>query len=131
MLQRIPIPTVHDRRGNLSFIEGGESVPFEIRRVYYLHDVPFRAERGGHAHRILQQAVIALAGRFVLRTTDGSEWVETAVDNPAEAVLVPQMVWRELVEFASGTVCLVLASEHYDPHDYIRDFATFAAEVHR
>ena len=129
MMESRAIPSVRDPRGNLSFLEGGVHVPFDIARVYYLHDVPFGAERGGHAHRRLQQAIIALSGRFVLRTHDGEEWAEREMMDPTEAVLIPTMTWRELVRFSSGAVCLVLASRHYEEDDYIRDFDRFLAEV--
>ena len=129
MLQRISMTTVRDPRGSLSILEGGRDVPFEIRRVYYLHDVPYGAERGGHAHRQLQQAVIALSGSFVLRTHDGASWSEDLLADPTEALIVPTMTWRELVGFTSGAVCVVLASEYFDEFDYIRDFDEFIASV--
>lgn len=129
MLERISLTTVRDPRGSLSFLEGGRDIPFEIRRVYYLHDVPYGAERGGHAHRQLRQAIIALSGSFVVRTHDGDSWSEDLVADPTEALLVPAMTWRELVGFTSGAVCVVLASEHFDESDYIRDFKNFLASV--
>ncbi len=128
-LERRDVPSVRDRRGNLSFLEGGVDVPFDIARVYYLHDVPFGAERGGHAHRLLESAIIALSGRFVLRTHDGEGWAEREMMDPTEAVLIPTMTWRELVKFSSGAVCLVLASRPYEEEDYIRDFDRFLGEV--
>lgn len=129
MIEASPIPTIRDPRGNLSFVEGEVHVPFEIARVYYLHDVPFAAERGGHAHRLLEQAIIALSGSFVMRTHNGVQWHERRMDNPTEVVLVSQMTWRELVGFSSGAVCLVLASRRYEEHDYIRDFDQFLREL--
>jgi hypothetical protein len=123
------VPTVRDPRGNLSFIEGGVHVPFPISRVYYLHDVPFGSERGGHAHRRLEQAIIALSGRFVLRTHDGSKWSEREMMDPTEVVLIQTMTWRELLHFSSGAVCLVLASRPFEADDYIREFQEFLAEV--
>jgi len=129
MLDRISIPTVRDGRGNLSFLEGGQTVPFEIKRVYYLHDMPYGAERGGHAHRKLVQLIVPLSGRFVLRTHDGATWSEDEVADPAVGLIVPTMTWRELVRFSSGAVCMVLASEHYDESDYIRSFDAFLGEA--
>ncbi len=129
MLDRISIPTVRDGRGNLSFLEGGQTVPFEIKRVYYLHDMPYGAERGGHAHRRLVQLIVPLSGRFVLRTHDGATWSEVEVADPAVGLIVPTMTWRELVRFSSGAVCMVLASEHYDESDYIRSFDAFLGET--
>ncbi len=131
MLQRLQIPTIRDQRGNLSVLEGGSGLPFEIRRVYYLHDVPFGAERGGHAHRRLVQAIIPLSGSFILRTHDGSGWHDDAAADPSEALIIPRMTWREITGFSSGAVCLVIASEHYDESDYIRDFNEFLVEVPR
>lgn len=125
------VPTIRDPRGNLSFLESGVHVPFDIARVYYLHDVPFGAERGGHAHRKLQQAIIALSGRFVLRTHNGTDWSEREMMDPTEVVLIATMTWRELVNFSSGAVCLVLASHPYEAADYIRDFDAFLNEVRR
>lgn len=129
MLERVTVTTVRDPRGSLSFLEGGRDIPFEIKRVYYLHDVPFGAERGGHAHRRLQQAIIALSGSFVVRTHDGLTWNEDLLADPTQALLVPTMTWREIVNFTSGAVCVVLASDHYDESDYIRDFDGFLALV--
>jgi dTDP-4-dehydrorhamnose 3,5-epimerase-like enzyme len=131
MVQRLRVPTVTDRRGNLSSLQAGVDVPFDIARVYYLHDVPFGAERGGHAHRRLEQAIIVLSGRLVLRTHDGSGWSETEMVDPTEAVLIPRLTWRELDRFSSGAVCMVLASRPYEEDDYIRDFDRFLAEVRR
>lgn len=129
MLKRVSVATVRDPRGSLSFLEGGRDIPFDIRRVYYLHDVPYGAERGGHAHRQLRQAVIALSGSFVVRSHDGTSWSEDLLSDPTEAILIPTMTWRELVGFTSGAVCLVLASENYSESDYIRDFNDFLAAV--
>lgn len=127
MIEKLSVRTVRDPRGNLSFIESGRDIPFDIRRVYYLHDVPYGAERGGHAHRLLQQAIIALSGSFVVRTHDGIAWREHHMADPTQALLIPTMTWRELVHFTSGAVCVVLASEHYDASDYVRDFEEFFA----
>ncbi len=128
-LERRDVPSIRDPRGNLSFLEGGVHVPFDIARVYYLHDVPFGAERGGHAHLLLESAMIALSGRFVLRTHDGEGWSEREMMDPTEVVLIPTMTWRELVRFSSGAVCLVLASRPYEEDDYIRDFDRFLSMV--
>lgn len=129
MLERISVTTVRDPRGSLSFLEGGRGVPFDIRRIYYLHDIPYGAERGGHAHHQLRQAIIALSGSFVVKTHDGASWSENFLADPTEALLIPTMTWRELVGFTSGAVCVVLASEYYDESDYIRDFDEFIATV--
>lgn len=131
MVERVAVATVRDPRGSLSFVEAGRDIPFDIRRVYYLHDVPYGAQRGGHAHRRLQQAIIAVSGSFVVRTHDGSAWREHLMADPSQALLIPTMTWRELVQFTSGAVCVVLASEHYDASDYVRDFEEFVALMSR
>ena len=127
MPQKIPIKTLRDPRGSLSFVEGGIDIPFGIRRVYYLHEIPYGAKRGGHAHRRLQQAIIALSGSFVVRAHDGHSWTENLLVDPTEALLIPTMTWRELANFSRGAVCVVLASEHFAESDYIRDFDEFMA----
>ncbi len=128
-LEHRDVPTIHDPRGNLSFLEGRVHVPFDIARIYYLHDVPVGAERGGHAHLLLQSAVIAVSGSFVLRTHDGKGWSRREMMDPTEVILIPQLTWRELVGFSSGAVCLVLASRPFEQNDYIRDFNDFLATV--
>lgn len=131
MLERRGIPTVADRLGSLSFIEGAVHIPFEIARVYYLHGVPGGAERGGHAHRRLHQAMILVSGSLVLRTHDGTEESELRLGEPTELVLIPPLTWRELRDFRPGTVCLVLASLPYEETDYIRTFEDFLSAVRR
>jgi hypothetical protein len=126
--QRVDIPTLPDERGSISVVHAGVETPFPIARVYFLHGVPAGAERGGHAHRRLLQAIIALSGSFVLRCHDGQSWGERELRDPSEAILIPPMTWRELKGFSSGAVCLVLASEPYDESDYIRDFDEFTSE---
>jgi len=125
----IDFPIVHDPRGNLSFIEGEHEIPFPIRRVYYLYDVPGGAVRGGHAHRNLQQVLIALSGSFDVVLDDGTERMKVSLNRSWHGLLVPNMVWRELENFSSGAVCLVLASEFFQESDYIRDHALFLRET--
>lgn len=120
----IPIPKIEDRRGNLSVIEN-DTVPFKIKRVYYLYDVPTGAERGGHAHKEQQEFLIALSGSFEVILNDGKEEKIIALNKPYEGLLIPTGVWRELKNFSSGAVCLVLASEVYLEEDYIRNFDEF------
>lgn len=123
--QLIDLPKIFDARGNLSFINGDEHVPFSIGRVYFLYDVPAGSERGGHAHRSLKQFVVAVSGSFdlVVTTRDGQD--RFSLNRPYRGVLLGPMTWRTLENFSSGAVCLVLASLPYDEKDYIRDFSEF------
>ncbi len=127
----IDLPKVADRRGNLTFIEENRQIPFGIKRVYYLYDVPGGEERGGHAHRRLQQFIIAANGSFDVILDDGFESKRFHLNRSFYGLFVPTMVWRELDNFSSGSVCLVLASELYDEEDYIRDHETFVELVRK
>lgn len=121
----IDIPKVEDRRGNLAVIEK-DIIPFKMQRVYYLYDVPSGSYRGGHAHKNLQQILIALSGSFNVILKDKTGHAETInLNRPDKGLLIPKMIWREIEEFSSGAVCLVIASDTYDEADYIRDFKTF------
>jgi dTDP-4-dehydrorhamnose 3,5-epimerase-like enzyme len=125
----IDFPIVHDPRGNLSFVEGERQIPFPIRRVYYLYDVPGGAVRGGHAHRKLEQVVIALSGSFDVVLDDGRKRQKFFLNRSWNGLYIPSMTWRELENFSSGAVCLVLASEVFEESDYIRDHSAFLREV--
>jgi uncharacterized RmlC-like cupin family protein len=125
----ISIPAVHDKRGNLSVVEGGKSIPFNIKRVYYLYDVPGGAKRGGHAHRKLEQLIIAASGSFTVVLHNGKNKESYALNRSNFGLYIPQMTWREIENFSSGAVCLVLASEHYNERDYIRSFKEFKKEI--
>jgi hypothetical protein len=127
----VELPRVTDPRGNLTFIEGGDHVPFEIRRVYYLYDVPGGEARGGHAHRGLEQLFIAASGSLDVLVDDGRHRERFFLNRSYYGLYVPRMVWRELDDFSSGSVCLVLASERYDEADYFRDYDEFAAAAAR
>lgn len=118
----IELPKITDVRGNLTFIEGGSHIPFPIKRVYYLYDVPGGAERGGHAHKELQQFIIAMSGSFDVVLTDGKEKKRFHLNRSYFGLYVPTMLWRELDNFSSGAVCMVLASNKYDESDYYRDY---------
>jgi hypothetical protein len=121
----LTLPKIHDVRGNLTFIEGGRHVPFEIRRVYYLYDVPGGAERGGHAHKELHQLIIAMSGSFDVVLDDGKDRKRVHLNRSYNGLYVCPMIWRELDNFSSGSVCMVLASNTFDEADYFRDYAEF------
>ena len=120
----LSIPKIEDPRGNLSVIENNV-VPFKINRVYYLYDVPASAERGGHAHKKLQQFLIALSGSFDVILNDGKEVKTITLNKPFEGLLITNEIWRELKNFSSGAVCLVIASDVFSEDDYIREFQDF------
>ncbi|MGB8065428.1 MAG: FdtA/QdtA family cupin domain-containing protein [Candidatus Sulfotelmatobacter sp.] len=121
----IDLPKINDPRGNLTFIEGERHVPFEIRRVYYLYDVPGGAERGGHAHKDLHQLIIAMSGSFDVVLDDGRQKMRFHLNRSYNGLYVCPMIWRALDNFSSGSVSMVLASNLYDPADYYRDFDEF------
>ena len=125
----IELPKISDPRGNLTFIEGGMHVPFDIRRVYYLYDVPGGTERGGHAHKLLHQLVIAMSGSFDVVLDDGREKKRVQLNRSYFGLYICPMIWRELDNFSSGAVCMVLASNLYDEADYYRDYAAFLNDV--
>ena len=122
----ISIPKIIDEegRGKLSVIEKS-IVPFEIKRVYYLYDVPSDSFRGGHAHKNLIQFMIALSGSFEVKIDDGSNNKKVMLNKPNQGLLIPSGIWREMDNFSAGSVCLVLASEFFDESDYFRDYNTF------
>ena len=121
----IDLPKISDPRGNLTFIEGGNHIPFDIQRVYYLYDVPGGAERGGHAHKNLHQLIIAMSGSFDVILDDGDQKRRVHLNRSYNGLYVCPMIWRELDNFSSGSVCMVLASNKYDEADYYRDYRDF------
>lgn len=121
----IDFPKISDPRGNLTFVEGSNHIPFDIKRVYYLYDVPGGAERGGHAHKDLQQVIIAMSGSFDVVVDDGTQKQRFHLNRSYYGLYLPTMVWRELDNFSSGSVCMVLASEPYDEADYYRNYDEF------
>lgn len=127
--QWVELPQIKNQRGNLSFIEGGRHIPFEIRRVYYLYDVPGGAERDGHAHRKLEQIIIAVSGSVDVVLDDGSSKKSVHLNRSHTGLYVCPMIWGELDNFSSGSVCMVLASNLYDEADYIRDYDTFHSQL--
>lgn len=114
-----------DRKGNLSVVENGDTVPFDVKRVYYLYDVPGGESRGAHAHKNLKQLLIAASGSFTVTLDDGNVKRSFTLNRPYQGLLIVPGIWRELDDFSSGSVCLVLASEKYDAEDYIRDYDEF------
>jgi len=124
----ISMPKIQDPRGNLTFIEGGTHVDFDIQRVYYLYDVPGGSSRGGHAHRALRQLIVAMSGSFDVLLDDGQEKKTFHLNRSYEGLYVCPMIWRELDNFSSGSVCMVLASNRYDEADYYRDYDQFLRE---
>ena len=121
----LPLSKIHNRAGNITIIEGQDSVPFDIKRIYYLYDIPSGQERGGHAHKELKQLVVAASGSFDVLLDDGNNKKVVTLNRPDYGLLVVPGIWRELLEFSSGAICLVLASEIYTDIDYIRDYEQF------
>ena len=127
----VELPRIPDPRGNLTFVEGGRHVPFDVKRVYYLYDVPGGASRGGHGHKALHQLVIAMAGSFDIILDNGTDAERFSLNRSYYGLYIPPMTWRELDNFSSGAVCLVLASEVYDEADYYRDYDAFLKDAGR
>lgn len=127
--QIIELPKISDVRGNLSFIEGLKHVPFDIERIYYLYDVPGGADRGSHAHKNLEQLIIAISGSFDVLLDDGKGRHHFQLNRPFQGLYIPPMTWRYLNNFSSGSVCLVLASLQFNESDYIRNYSEFKKMV--
>jgi hypothetical protein len=125
----IDLPRVNDPRGNLTFIEGGRHVPFELKRIFYLYDVPGGAMRAGHALKRCHQFIVATSGSFDVILDDGAERKRFQLNRSYYGLYVPPLVWREIDNFSSNSVCVVLASETYDESDYYRDYEDFLAAV--
>ncbi len=122
--QLVEIPKIEDYHGNIAVIEN-EVLPYQIKRVYYLYDVPSTSVRGGHAHKSLSQCLIALSGSFDVLINDGKNQKIVTLNKPDKGLLINKGIWRELENFSSGAICLVLASDVYVEEDYIRDFESF------
>ena len=122
----ISLPKITDPRGNLTVVTAGVEIPFNIARAYWVYDVPGGECRGGHAHKHLQQFVIALSGSFIVNLDDGCGHHESyLLNHPYQGLLIKNRVWRTIDDFSSGAVCLVLASEPFDEDDYIRDYEEY------
>jgi hypothetical protein len=125
----IDLQKINDPRGNLTFIEGNRHIPFEIKRVFYLYDVPSGSNRGAHAHKSLHQFLICLAGSFDVTLDDGVSQDTVHLNRPWKGLHIPPMVWAAEVNFDPGSICLVMASEYFDESDYFRDYDQFLAAV--
>lgn len=125
----INLPKIYDVRGNLTFIENNRHIPFDIKRIFYLYDVPGGETRGGHVHKNLEQFIIALSGSFDGILDDGFEKKTFNLNRSYYGLYIPTMIWRELENFSSGSVCLTLTSDYYNGDDYIRDYEVFLKTV--
>jgi hypothetical protein len=121
----VELKKIHNPAGNITIIQSGIDLPFDVKRIYYLYDVPGGSERGGHAHKALQQLIVAASGSFDVILDDGVNKKAINLNRPDYGLLVVLGIWREIANFSSGAICLVLASEKYDSDDYIRDYSDF------
>jgi len=125
----IDLPRITDERGNLTVIESGRHIPFEIKRVYYLYDVPGGATRAGHAHKALQQLLIAMSGSFTVTVDDGGRRKKFRLNRSYYGLYIAPLIWREIDDFSSGSVCLSVVSDFYDESDYYRNYEEFLKKV--
>lgn len=121
----LPLSKIHNRAGNITIVEGQKNVPFDVKRIYYLYDIPGGEDRGGHAHKELRQLIVAASGSFDVLLDDGQNKKIVTLNRPDYGLMVIPGIWRELMEFSSGAICLVLASEGYSEVDYIREHEHF------
>ena len=121
----LPLSKRHNRAGNITIVEGQKNIPFNVRRIYYLYDIPGGENRGGHAHKELYQLIVAASGSFNVLLDDGQNKKIVTLNRPDYGVMIMPGIWRELFEFSSGAICLVLASHKYDNYDYIRSYEQF------
>jgi hypothetical protein len=128
-ISMIDLPKINDPRGNLTFIEGNRHIPFEIKRVFYIYDIPTAQDRGSHAHRTLHQFLVCLSGSFNVNLDDGYEKKVIRLNKPWQGLYVPPMIWASETNFDHGSICMVLASDVYNEADYYRDYEQFLAAV--
>ena len=121
----MPLNKIHNRAGNITIVEENNNIPFDIKRIYYLYDIPGGESRGGHAHKELHQLIVAASGSFNVLLDDGQNKKIVTLNRPDYGLMVVRGIWRELFEFSSGAICLVLASQKYEKTDYIRDYQEF------
>lgn len=124
-VNEIDLPKIIDERGNLSFIEAPRNIPFDIKRVYWIYDVPGGEKRGGHAYKNLYELIIAISGSFDVTVDTGKEIKKFTLNRSYKGVYIPKMVWRSLDNFSTNSLCLILASNNFDQEDYIRDYNDF------
>lgn len=124
-IKKIDLPKFTDPRGNLSFIEGNVHIPFDIKRIYWIYDVPSGQKRGGHAYRKLHEFIVALSGSFDVVLDDGKNKNIYSLNRSHYGLYVPNLIWRSLENFSTNSLCMILASEYYDESDYIRDYDEF------
>ena len=127
----LPLSKIHNRAGNITIVEGQTHIPFDVRRIYYLYDIPGGEDRGGHAHKALHQLIVAASGSFHVLLDDGKNKKIVTLNRPDYGLIVVPGIWRELFEFSSGAICLVLASQKYDQEDYIRQYDQFVDFRHK
>lgn len=127
--QLVQLPRIGDSRGTLTFLEGERHIPFAIRRAYWIYDVPGGEVRGAHAYRALQEFIVAVSGSFDVVLDDGRQEVVHTMNRAYQGLFVPSLLWRQLRNFSTNSVALILASAPYDEHDYVRDYRTFQALV--
>jgi WxcM-like, C-terminal len=121
----IDLPKIHDPRGNLTFVESSSHVPFDVERAFWIYDVPGGSVRGGHAYRTGQEFIVALSGSFDVTVDDGSHLIRHTLNRSYHALLVPNLIWRQMINFSTNAVALVLASCPFTPDDYVRDYRDF------
>ncbi|SDW85775.1 WxcM-like, C-terminal [Hydrobacter penzbergensis] len=121
------LPKIIDERGNLSFVESPRFIPFDIKRVYWIYDVPGGEKRGGHAYRTLNEMIIALSGSFDVEFDDGENKAKYTLNRSYTGIFVPQLIWRSLTNFSTNALCLIIASEDYDENNYIRNYSEFVS----
>ncbi len=127
----ISLTKIGERKGYITPIYGGDHIPFQISRVYYLYDIPGGATRAGHAHKELQQLMVSIMGSFDVVLDDGAQKKRITLNRPYYGLVIPRLIWRVLENFSSGGICLVHASLPYDENDYIREYANFLATKHK